>query len=85
MQISGKITWISEVQSGEGKNGAWNKFQAVITEQEGKYPQSICFEVFNDKIFHFKADIAERQCFHAFRKSIVGRHFADSHIFYGDI
>jgi hypothetical protein len=51
MNITGKITWVGSVASGTTKAGkAWNKFQAVITEQEGEYPQSLCFEVFNDKI-----------------------------------
>lgn len=51
MQIKGQITWIGPVASGVSKSGKdWSKFQAVITEQEGEYPQSLCFEVFNDKI-----------------------------------
>jgi hypothetical protein len=51
MQIVGKITWVGPVASGVSKAGKnWNKFNAVITEQEGEYPQSLCFEVFNDKI-----------------------------------
>ncbi len=51
MEITGKITWVGPVASGVSKAGKdWNKFQAVITEQEGEYPQSLCFEVFNDKI-----------------------------------
>ena len=51
MEITGKITWVGPVASGVSKAGKdWNKFNAVITEQEGEYPQSLCFEVFNDKI-----------------------------------
>lgn len=51
MNITGKITWVGPVASGVSKAGKdWNKFNAVITEQEGEYPQSLCFEVFNDKI-----------------------------------
>ena len=51
MNITGKITWVGPVASGTSKAGkAWNKFNAVITEQEGEYPKSLCFEVFNDKI-----------------------------------
>jgi len=48
--MTGKITFVGSVVTGEGKNGTWNKFQAVITEQEGKYPQSMAFDVFNDKV-----------------------------------
>jgi hypothetical protein len=52
MNITGKITWVGQVSSGVSKSTGkdWSKFQAVITEQEGEYPQSLCFEVFNDKI-----------------------------------
>lgn len=51
MNITGKITWVGPVASGVSKAGKdWNKFNAVITEQEGEYPKSLCFEVFNDKI-----------------------------------
>ena len=52
MEIKGKITWVGQVSSGVSKSTGkdWSKFQAVITEQEGEYPQSLCFEVFNDKI-----------------------------------
>ena len=51
MNITGKITWVGPVVSGVSKAGKdWNKFNAVITEQEGEYSQSLCFEVFNDKI-----------------------------------
>ena len=36
MNITGKITWVGPVASGTTKAGkAWNKFNAVITEQEG--------------------------------------------------
>ena len=40
MNITGKITWVGPVASGTSKAGKdWNKFNAVITEQEGEYPQ----------------------------------------------
>ena len=50
MEITGKITHIGAVQTGEGQKGTWNKFQAVITETEGQYPKSLAFDVFNDKV-----------------------------------
>lgn len=76
MQITGKITWISEVQSGEGKNGTWNKFSAVITEQEGQYPQSLSFEVFNDKV----AVVMDELCtihFQTKANEYNGRHYTN--------
>lgn len=50
MKISGKITAVLPVQTGEGKNGQWSKQTAVVTEEEGQYPQSLAFDMFGDKI-----------------------------------
>ena len=49
MDISGKVTNILPLQSGEGKNGTWKK-QDVIVETDGQYPKKICISIWGDKI-----------------------------------
>ncbi len=50
MKIVGKITAVLPLQTGEGKNGTWNKQTAVVEEESGQYPQSLAFDMFQDKI-----------------------------------
>lgn len=51
MQITGKITAVLPVVSGTKKDGGtWSKQSFVITEEADKYPKSLCFEVWNDKV-----------------------------------
>jgi hypothetical protein len=51
MEIKGKITHELPVVSGTKKDGGtWSKQSFVITEEADKYPKSLCFEVWNDKV-----------------------------------
>jgi hypothetical protein len=51
MEIKGKITQMLPVVSGAKKDGGtWSKQSFVITEEADKYPKSLCFEVWNDKV-----------------------------------
>lgn len=51
MEIKGKITAMLPVVSGTKKDGGtWSKQSFVITEETDKYPKSLCFEVWNDKV-----------------------------------
>lgn len=51
MEIKGKITHELPVVSGTKKDGGtWSKQSFVITEETDKYPKSLCFEVWNDKV-----------------------------------
>lgn len=46
MEITGKITWISEVQEGEGKSGAWAKRTIVLTENVAEHPNKLVLSMF---------------------------------------
>ena len=52
MEITGKITNVLEIQTGEGKNGQWRK-QDYVLETSGEYPKKICFTVWGDRIEQF--------------------------------
>ena len=52
MEINGKIIQLLEKQTGEGKNGTWQK-QDYILETEGQYPKKVCFNLWGDKIEKF--------------------------------
>jgi len=56
MDISGKVIQILPKQTGEGKNGAWEK-QDYVIEIQGTYPKKVCFNLWGNKISQF--DIKE--------------------------
>ena len=49
MELSGKITKLLPLQTGQGKNGTWKK-QEYILEYGEQYPKSVCFNLWGDKI-----------------------------------
>ncbi len=59
MEISGRITQILPLQSGEGRNGPWRK-QEFIIETDGQYPRKVCIAVWGDKIDQFTLKEGER-------------------------
>lgn len=52
LKITGKVTQLLEVVSGEGKNGPWRK-QDFIIETSGQYPKQICVTQWGDNIDSF--------------------------------
>ena len=48
-QITGKITKRLNVETGEGRNGTWEKVTFVITTND-QYPKDVAFEAWNDKV-----------------------------------
>lgn len=56
MDISGKVIQVLPKQTGNGKNGVWEKQEYVI-EIEGTYPKKVCFNLWSPKIAQF--DIKE--------------------------
>lgn len=48
MELKGKIKHISEVQEGEGKNGAWAKRTIVITEDVSEHPNELVLSMFKN-------------------------------------
>jgi hypothetical protein len=49
MELSGKVIQILPKQTGEGKNGTWEKQEYVI-ETQGQYPKKVCFSIWGAKI-----------------------------------
>ncbi len=58
MELSGKIVQILEKQTGEGKNGTWEK-QDYIIEIPGQYPKKVCFNLWGAKIAQFNIQNGE--------------------------
>lgn len=52
MEISGKVIKVLPLQSGEGKNGLWQKQEFVI-EVPGQFPKKVCFSLWGDKVTQF--------------------------------
>jgi hypothetical protein len=50
MDISGKLTTHLPTQSGEGKNGTWQKSGFVIETSNEKFPKRICFTTWGETI-----------------------------------
>lgn len=52
LKVSGRLSVIQDIQSGESKNGkSWQKRDFVI-ETEGQYPKLIAFTLFGDKVVY---------------------------------
>lgn len=52
MDISGKVIKILPLQSGEGKNGRWQKQEFVI-EVPGQFPKKVCLSLWGEKVTQF--------------------------------
>lgn len=49
MDITGKLILILNLQTGQGKNGTWQK-QDFVIETNDQYPKKICFSAWADKV-----------------------------------
>jgi len=58
MEITGNVLEILPLQSGESKNGKWQK-QDFILETGGQYPKKVCISVWGEKIEQFKLATGE--------------------------
>lgn len=58
MELAGKIVQILEKQTGEGKNGTWEK-QDYVLEIPGQYPKKVCFNIWGAKIGQFNIQNGE--------------------------
>lgn len=52
MELKGRIIQILPLQTGEGKNGPWQK-QDYILETMESYPKKVCFNLWGDRINQF--------------------------------
>ncbi|HOY39517.1 MAG TPA: DUF3127 domain-containing protein [Bacteroidales bacterium] len=59
MDITGKITHILPVQTGEGKNGTWKK-QLFVIETTDEFPKSVCFTAWGDRVELSKMSVGEQ-------------------------
>jgi len=50
MDISGRLTLHLPLQTGEGKNGPWQKSGFVIETSNDRYPKKVCFTTWGDTI-----------------------------------
>jgi hypothetical protein len=54
MELSGKIFKVNPLQTGEGKNGPWQKQEIVIEINSGKYPKKVCVSMWGDLVTNNK-------------------------------
>lgn len=47
MEIKGKVTSVSPMQTGEGKNGQWKKNGMMVVYKDGEYEKSAYIQGFN--------------------------------------
>ncbi|AXJ01115.1 protein of unknown function (DUF3127) [Cyclonatronum proteinivorum] len=48
LELNGTLIQILPVQSGQGRNGPWQK-QDFVVETPGQYPKKVCFTMWGDK------------------------------------
>jgi hypothetical protein len=49
LELTGKITEILPLETGEGKNGPWKKQHFVIEFMDGNYAKKLCLSLWGDK------------------------------------
>jgi len=54
MDINGSIYKINSIQTGEGKNGTWQK-QEFIIEYDDQFPKKLCLQIWGDKTSMLKS------------------------------
>lgn len=51
MQITGRISWVGDIQSGTSKSGnQWQRRPFEVTYEEGQYPRAVVFDCFDTNI-----------------------------------
>jgi hypothetical protein len=50
LELQGKIIKLLSKQTGEGRNGAWQKQDFVIETTGEQYPKKVCISVWGDKV-----------------------------------
>lgn len=53
LQITGKITQITDIETGTGKNGEWSK-QNFAIETDGEYPKIVAFTAWKQSLEQLK-------------------------------
>lgn len=52
MELKRKVYEIKPVESGEGRNGAWQKQLIVLEMENGKYPKKVAIQFWSDLVNH---------------------------------
>lgn len=50
MEITGTLSRILPLVTGQGRNGEWRKQEFVIDIEAGNFPKKVCFSLWGDKI-----------------------------------
>lgn len=58
MELKGKVAHLLSKQSGQGKNGKWQK-QEFILETYAQYPKKVCVALWGDKAEQFSVQEGE--------------------------
>jgi len=53
MELTGKLLQLLQVQTGQGKNGPWQKQEFVI-ETADQFPKKVCFSLWGEKVNDLK-------------------------------
>jgi len=59
MEISGKISLLLPLVTGQGKNGEWRKQEFVIEIADGQYPKKVCLSLWGEKIDQASLTVGE--------------------------
>lgn len=49
LEISGKVSQVLQLETGEGKNGPWKKQSFIIEFMDGNYPKKLSIQAWGDK------------------------------------
>ncbi|HEX5001249.1 MAG TPA: DUF3127 domain-containing protein [Bacteroidia bacterium] len=49
LEITGKVSHLLPLESGEGKNGTWKKQYFVVEYMDGSYAKKVCIMLWGDK------------------------------------
>lgn len=50
MELNGKVSKVLPIESGEGKNGTWQKQSIIIETDNGKYPKKVAVAFWGDLV-----------------------------------
>ena len=59
MELTGRITHINQIVTGESKNGTWKKQDFVILT-DSQYPKNVCFSLWGDKISKLESVVNDK-------------------------
>ncbi len=54
MELTGRVSRILPLQSGEGRNGTWKKQEFIIETANGPVARKVCFTMWGEKIDQFR-------------------------------